>query len=106
DSIMKVAPVMSVTDILESRVPGMTIQRSSGTPGDPARIRLRGAGSITQNNDPIIVVDGIRMYSEQSDARNLNESGSRVYATPSPLDQIDVHTIETIEVLKGPSASA
>lgn len=114
DSIMKVAPVASMTDLLESRVPGMTIQRTSGTPGDPARIRLRGTGSIYANNDPIIVVDGVRMYSQQSDERNQNALtdseggglGERRYSTPSPLDQIDPNSIERIEVLKGPSASA
>lgn len=106
DSIMSVAPIASVTDLLEARVPGMVVQRTSGTPGDPARIRLRGTSSIYGNNDPIIIVDGIRMYSEQSDERNINTSESRSYATPSPLDQIDPNSIETIEVFKGPSASA
>ncbi len=110
DSIMQVAPISSVTDLLESRVPGMSVQRTSGTPGDPARIRLRGTSSIYQNNDPIVVVDGVRMYSAQSDDRNVNESGTledpRYYASPSPLDQIDPNSIEKIEVLKGPSASA
>lgn len=118
DSIMQVAPVSSITDLLESRVPGMTIQRTSGTPGDPSRIRLRGTSSIYANNDPIIVVDGVRIYSQQSEERNVNEVsysepgggfGSetvRRYATPSPIDQIDPNSIERIEVLKGPSASA
>lgn len=106
DSIMQTAPVGSVTDLLESRVPGMMVQRTSGSPGDPARIRLRGTSSIHQNNDPIIVVDGIRIYSEQSEERNQNTGNGTSYATPSPLDQIDPNTIEKLEVLKGPSASA
>lgn len=115
--IMKVAPVSSLTDLLESRVPGLLMQRTSGSPGDPSRIRLRGTGSIYGNNDPIVIIDGIRIYSQQSDQRNENmaEGSARPYsggdrespyATPSPLDQIDPNTIETIEVLKGPSASA
>ncbi len=106
DSLMQVAPIFSVTDLIESRVPGMALQRTSGSPGDPSRIRLRGTSSIYQNNDPIIVVDGVRMYSQQSDDRNVNSSGDRLYATPSPLDQIDPNSVEKIEVLKGPSASA
>ena len=126
DSVMRVAPISSVTDLLETRVPGLTVLHSSGTPGDPSRIRLRGASSITNNNDPIIIVDGIRVYARQSDARNnnlaksaygintggspsragaINESGGG-YAAPSPLDQIDPNSIATIEVFKGPSASA
>lgn len=121
DSIMQVAPISSITDLLEARVPGMTVQRTSGTPGDPSRIRLRGAGSIYGNNDPIVIVDGVRIYSQQSDTRNENlaqgslrrspgsisvNNRNRPYATPSPIDQIDPATVETIEVMKGPSASA
>jgi TonB-dependent SusC/RagA subfamily outer membrane receptor len=80
-----------------------------------------------RNSDPIVIVDGIRMYAEQSANRNANlarrqaeasGSGSNydvtkdtsagigyTSATPSPLDNIDPNTIETIEVLKGPSAA-
>jgi TonB-linked SusC/RagA family outer membrane protein len=123
DSIMQVAPITSVTDLLETRVPGLTVLPTSGTPGDPARIRIRGAGSLNLNNDPIVIVDGVRVYASQSDPRNNNLapigvnnfSGTGSYknpnlsggfSAPSPLDQIDPGSIETIEVLKGPSASA
>jgi TonB-dependent SusC/RagA subfamily outer membrane receptor len=113
DSVLRVAPVTSVTDLLETRVPGLTVLHSSGTPGDPSRLRLRGAGSITGNNDPILIVDGVRMYASQSDPRNNNlapsvsgGSSGAGYAAPSPLDQIDPNSIETIEIFKGPSATA
>ena len=118
DSVRQVAPISSVTDLLATRVPGLTVVHSSGTPGDPARLRLRGAGSVQLNNDPIVIVDGIRVYASQSDRRNANlaptESanpssntyGGAAFNAPSPLDQIDPNNIATIEVLKGPSASA
>lgn len=105
DSIRQVAPITSVTDLLESRVPGLTVVHSSGTPGDPSRLRLRGPGSITGNNDPIVIVDGIRVYAVQSEPRAGNLTAPS-FAAPSPLDQIDPNNIETIEVLKGPSASS
>ena len=57
------------------------------------------------NNDPILIVDGVRAYAAQSDSRNNNLANSS-FAAPSPLDQIDPSSIETIEVFKGPSASA
>ena len=122
DSIMQVAPVQTVTDLLETRVPGLTVLHSSGAPGDPSRLRLRGPGSLQLNNDPILIVDGIRVYANQSDPRNQNlapgignlaNTGTHYlapsfnkYNAPSPLDQVDPNTIETIEVMKGPSASA
>ena len=107
DSIMQHEPVTSVTDLLEGRVPGLVVQRTTGAPGDPARIRIRGVSSPLQSNDPIIVVDGVRVYSGLSDERaeNLVSSGVVRYNTPSPLDYIDPHTIETIQVVKGPSAA-
>ena len=127
DSLMQVAPITSVTDALEGRVPGLTVLRSSGIPGAPARLRLRGVSSITGNNDPIIIVNGIRVYAQQSDPRNVSLAPSfsgggnavqvidqgqartpktNSYSAPSPLDQIDPNSIETIEVLKGASATA
>ena len=119
DSVRQVAPINNVTDLLETRVPGLTVLHTSGDPGNPSRIRIRGASSITGNNDPIVLVDGVRVYASQSDPRNRNlarsasiqydnPTGNAVnsYAAPSPLDQIDPNSIETIEVFKGPSASA
>jgi TonB-dependent SusC/RagA subfamily outer membrane receptor len=97
------------------------VLHSSGTPGDPSRLRLRGAGSIQGNNDPIIIIDGIRVYASQSDPRNSNlapeadadipgqksiQTQTGGFTAPSPLDQIDPASIETIEVLKGPAATA
>ncbi len=117
DSIMRTAPIRSVTDLLESRVPGLAVQRTSGAPGDPARLRLRGISSPLRGNDPIIIVDGIRVYSDQSAERSANLARSPFLTVdtvvppryssvvPSPLDYIDPNTIETIEVLKGPSAA-
>ena len=94
-------------------MPGLTVVHSSGVPGDPSRLRLRGVSSPTLNNDPIIIVNGVRVYSNQSDPRNNNLAPAQTggagvggYAAPSPLDQIDPNSIETIEVFKGPSASA
>ena len=124
DSIMQVAPVASVTDLMESRVPGLTVLHSDGVPGDPSRLRLRGAGSLQFNNDPVVVIDGVRVYASQSDSRNNNlapnapttfvngsisrgnQNASGGFAAPSPLDQIDQNSIASIEVLKGPSATA
>ena len=106
DSIVATEPITSVTDLLDGRVPGLVVQRSSGAPGDPSRLRLRGSSSANLNNDPIVIVDGIRIYAAQSDPRSTNlaaPGGS--FAAPSPIDEIDPHSIETIEVLKGPSAA-
>jgi TonB-dependent SusC/RagA subfamily outer membrane receptor len=114
DSIVATQPISSVTDLLEGRVPGLTVQHTSGAPGDPSRLRLRGTSSVLRSNDPIVIVDGIRVYAAQSDSTSANLASSRTggffnginqVAAPSPLDQLDPNSIETIEVMKGPSAA-
>ena len=109
DSVMKVAPVHNVTELLEGRVPGLDVQHSSGVPGDPSRLRLRGIGSITRDNAPIVIVDGIRIDDSESRSRNNALSsvrGNQGYLAPSRLDQIDPNSIQSIEVFKGPSAAS
>ncbi|MBX6330991.1 MAG: TonB-dependent receptor [Gemmatimonadaceae bacterium] len=115
DSLVATQPISSVTDLLEGRVPGLVVQHTSGAPGDPSRLRLRGASSVLRSNDPIVIVDGIRTYAAQSDSQSANlAAGSKTgnvmfggggIAAPSPLDQIDPQSIATIEVMKGPSAA-
>jgi len=110
DSIAATQPIQSVTDLLATRVPGLTVIRTTGAPGDPSRLRLRGIHSALEDNDPILIVDGVRMYSDQSAARSGNLAAYRTsngYNPPAPasIDQIDPNSIETIEVLKGPSAA-
>ncbi len=119
DSVMNVAPIATLTDLLETRVPGLIVQHTSGAPGDPSRIRIRGSSSITRSNDPIVIVDGIRVYGDQSVGQSQNlsqqdagQGGLNIMQArtpslaPSPLDQIDPNSIETIDVFKGPSAAA
>ncbi len=118
DSVLQNAPIRNLTDLLETRVPGLTVQHTSGAPGDPARLRLRGLGSVLRSNDPVVVVDGVRLYAVQADQRSGNLTNAVLAPTfinrgrsaaelpaPSPLDQIDPNTIDKIEVFKGPSAA-
>jgi TonB-linked SusC/RagA family outer membrane protein len=116
DSIVRTQPIRTVSELLETRVPGLTVAHTSGAPGDPTRLRLRGLNSVTRSNDPIVIVDGVRIYADQSDARAANLAGldynsgkpftgTSQIATRSPVDQIDPHSVDRIEVFKGPSAA-
>ena len=126
DSIQQVAPVSTVTSMLETRVPGLVVQHTNGIPGAPSRLRLRGLSSINMSADPILIIDGVRAYADQSGSVVSTDAllnggagvstiggGSQVgqqigtgFSGPSALDQLDPNSIETIEVLKGPSATA
>ena len=125
DSIQRVAPISNITQMLETRVPGLVVQHTTGVPGAPSRLRVRGTASVNMSSDPIVIVDGVRIYADQSSSTVTSEptnngaivsgsftnvvgGGSNVggFSGPSALDQIDPNSIETIEVLKGPSATA
>lgn len=107
--LMEAAPVRSVTDLLQAaQVNGVTITPSSGEPGAPKRIRIGGLGSISQNNDPVVIVDGVWIkadFSTQNVARQLGGQDRYGGYMPSALDAIDPNTIETIEVVRGPAAA-
>ncbi len=51
-------PVSSAAEALSGRLPGVKVTTSDGEPGAEITIRVRGGGSITQDNSPLYVVDG------------------------------------------------
>lgn len=91
--------VANVTELLQSRTPGLTLMPGSGTVGTAANFRLRGAGSLYGNTSPTIYVDGIRVSSRSQG------SYSAFGQSTSALDAINPGDIETIEVIKGPAAA-
>lgn len=53
-------PLTRVEEALQGRAAGVTVAKSSGAPGDGIKVRIRGVNSITGNNDPLVVIDGIQ----------------------------------------------
>jgi len=112
DSVVKAAPISSVTDLLRGRVPGLTIvSTGGGLAGSPSVLRLRGSSSLNLTSEPIVIVDGVR-YRNQNTRHNVgdkdqldNQAGFYGAAEENPLDHLNVNDIETVEVVKGPSAS-
>src|SRR5690349_8211246 len=92
-------PIRTVADVLNSRVPGVMVQ-SGGQTGSGQRIRVRGVSSVSLDNDPIYIIDGIRMTSNNS-STSFGNGGSNF----SRVGDIDPQTIEDIEIVKGPSAA-
>ncbi|WP_324670519.1 TonB-dependent receptor [Hymenobacter sp. GOD-10R] len=58
---LKDIPVNSAAEALTGRLAGVQLTSSEGAPGSDVRIRVRGGGSITQDNSPLYVVDGIQI---------------------------------------------
>src|SRR6266545_63259 len=61
--LMEAAPVTTVAQALQSRVPGVSVTNAAGTSGTSNQIRLRGASSISLSNEPLLYIDGIRVAS-------------------------------------------
>lgn len=100
DSI-KQASVNNFDDVLSSRVPGVVVQSAGGSTGTGARVRIRGATSVSLSNDPLLIVDGVRVYSN-TQSSSIGVGGQ----DPSRFNDINPDNIESIEVLKGPAATA
>jgi hypothetical protein len=102
-----VAPTANVDQLLQSKAPGVLVSQGNGSVGSGAQIRLRGAVSVSQSNQPLIYIDGVRVRS-QSYARNQQASfgaGRGNNVTASPLNDINPNDIARIEVIKGSAAS-
>jgi TonB-dependent SusC/RagA subfamily outer membrane receptor len=100
-------PVSSVTRLLGSRLAGVTVQRASGMAGSGSQIRLRGNGSASLGNEPLVYVDGVRIRSEGY-PRNVPKIGNDTRGanvTASPLEDLNPADIDRIEVVKGPAAT-
>jgi TonB-linked SusC/RagA family outer membrane protein len=91
----------NVSQLLTGRVPGVDVAAPGGTVGSSARIRIRGASSLSLSNDPLLIVDGIRV--ENSTASSTIGVGGQ---TPSRFNDINPEDIEKIDILKGPAAGA
>ncbi|HKW09863.1 MAG TPA: SusC/RagA family TonB-linked outer membrane protein [Gemmatimonadaceae bacterium] len=91
--------VSNAADLLTSRAPGVTVFEGTQT-GAGVRVRIRGTSSLSLTNNPIYVVDGVRVEGTTGSS-SVSVGGT----TPARINDINPEEIESIEVVKGPSAS-
>ncbi|WP_163710628.1 SusC/RagA family TonB-linked outer membrane protein [Mangrovibacterium lignilyticum] len=92
---------------LSGRVAGVTITQGSFGPGSSSRVVIRGNNSLTGNNEPLYVVDGIPMSNAGFGSANENEAGEYSKSDyGSGIADINPDDIASISVLKGPNAAA
>ena len=93
---------LNVANALSGKVAGIDIIKSNSGVGSPTRVVLRGNRSISGNNQPLYVVDGSPINNDAStpDTENGGVAGGDGISNINPED------IESITVLKGPSATA
>ena len=106
------APAQTVDNALQGKVAGAIISTNSGAPGGGSQVQLRGVTSINANSSPLYVVDGV-LISNQSFGNGSNSLTSAGAGITNNQDQqvnriadLNPEDIESLEVLKGPSAGA
>jgi TonB-linked SusC/RagA family outer membrane protein len=91
----------NMSQLLTGRVPGVDVATPGGTIGSSARFRIRGASSLSLSNDPLLIVDGVRV--DNNSASSTIGVGGQV---PSRFNDINPEDIEKIDIIKGPAAGA
>jgi len=95
-------PEADVGRILRGKVPGVDITSTSGLSGTGTNVIIRGYSSITGNNQPLFVVDGVPFNSETNSDRGFTSGGA---SASSRFLDLDPNQIKEISVLKGLSAT-
>ncbi|HEU4589176.1 MAG TPA: SusC/RagA family TonB-linked outer membrane protein [Gemmatimonadales bacterium] len=108
DSLVGAAPVRSLADAIGARVPGVQLSQNTGYSGESPRIRIRGISSATLSRDPLVIVDGVRVEASAGAAYpafDKNYSISRFGELPGRMGDLNPEEIESVEIVKGPSAA-
>lgn len=88
---------------IAGKVPGVTISQTGGV-GSSVSMVIRGATSLSSDNQPLFVVDGVPLVSGTNNVRSMGDRNEVDYG--NPIADINPDDIENISILKGPSAAA
>ncbi len=91
-------PVPSFEEAIQGKTSGVFIEKSSGKLGESIKMRIRGSSSVSADNQPLYVVDGMPITSTSQGVSNNQPT--------SPLADINFADIESIQILKDASAAA
>jgi TonB-linked SusC/RagA family outer membrane protein len=95
-------PETDVGRALQGRTPGLQMLASSGLAGSGAKINIRGSSSITGNTQPLWIVNGVPINTDQNDISSDFQDGK---VSPTRYLDIDPNNIESISVLRGLNAT-
>lgn len=109
DSLVRTTPITTVADLLTARIPGLQVTTSGGSVGGDIGLRIRGLTSTNLDPQPIVIVDGVRYRTSNVISNNsgivVEDSRPNNVEPRSPLNDLNVNDIATVEVVKGPSAT-
>ncbi len=91
-------PTVSFESAIQGKTSGVFIEQASGKLGETVKMRIRGSSSVSANNQPLYVVDGVPITTE-----NLSNTDNQ---PTSPLADLAMTDVESIQILKDASAAA
>jgi TonB-linked SusC/RagA family outer membrane protein len=97
--IVETQAVTNMGDLLVSKAAGVRVFEGTQT-GAGTRVRVRGTSSISLSNNPIYIIDGVRIEGTTGSS-TLDVGGT----LPARINDINPEEIENIEIVRGPSAS-
>ncbi|SHF66586.1 SusC/RagA family TonB-linked outer membrane protein [Pedobacter caeni] len=98
--------ITDVSRMLEGRVAGVSVQNVSGTFGAAPKIRVRGATSITGENKPLWVIDGVILEDVVNISNEQLSTGDATTLIGSSVAGINADDIESFNILKDAAATA
>ncbi|GGB13340.1 SusC/RagA family TonB-linked outer membrane protein [Puia dinghuensis] len=81
------APTASIDQALVGKIPGAQISSTSGNPGDPVNIMLRGINTLQNGTKPLIMVDGVQV-------------------SATDINSLDLSNVERVEVVQGAASAS
>jgi TonB-linked SusC/RagA family outer membrane protein len=97
---VQAASVNTLSSLINGRAPGVVVTGGTGRAGAGTVINIRGRSTLSLSQQPLIYIDGVRVSNDVGTGPRV-QGGNVV----SRLDDIDPEDIETIEIIKGPSAA-
>ena len=102
--------VLTPQQLLQGRAAGVNVTPNSGRPGGAAAIRIRGGTSISANNEPLYVVDGVPLSLNNNRQTTIGAvaGNTQIFNQEgvNPLNSINPADIASMEILKDASATA
>ncbi len=98
---------LNLVNSLAGRVSGVVVTQGTFGPGSSSRVIIRGNNSLTGNNQPLYVVDGIPIDNTgYGSASSANAGEYSKYDYGSGISDLNPEDIESMSILKGPNAAA
>lgn len=106
---------VSVDQMIQGKLSGVSVANSSGQPGAAVSIRVRGTTSLNGTNEPLYVIDGVPLSGDATGrstsgrpiaGNDFSSTGGSGSVAVSPISFLNPNDIESIDVLKDASATA